>query len=82
MCIYYERNTNIVKNCKISYNKLRIFQGNFLGYIMGIKNDNEKNLEAEKARLAELKKQEALIEAAKQSIVRMQAEIINCSWFT
>ena len=50
-----------------------------MGYIMGIKNDNEKNLEAEKARLAELKKQEALIEAAKQSILRMQAEIINCS---
>ena len=45
---------------------------------MGIKNGNQKNLEAEKARLAELKKQEALIEAAKQSILRMQAEIINC----
>jgi len=37
VCIYYERNTNIVKNCKISYNKLRIFQGNFIGVHYGDK---------------------------------------------
>jgi hypothetical protein len=48
-----------------------------LGYIMGIKNGNEKNLEAEKARLAELKKQEVLIEAAKQSIKKMQGGKTN-----